>query len=128
MKVFPHHKDGSTAISYSTQRNAVGDALDAAHVKTKKTHIGRLAGSRLAEDAGVPAPEIAKAGSWTATVLEKVYLQALSRPTIRGHAGFNPVGGQYFIARDIAVPVSLQRLVFPGLEEWSVAFLKSKKH
>lgn len=116
--------DVTKAIKYQEQRKTVAKALKAARIQCLAvTHVGRKTGARFAEQAGVPVEEVARAGHWAHGVMEEVYLQKLSRPALRGLAGFSPGGGNYYLARDVDVPTALQRKVFPGLEKWQATIL-----
>ena len=112
----PHAK-----ISYGTQSKSMSNVLKSVNiVSSKKTHLGRKTGARLAEEAGVSAIEIARQGKWKRDVLEDVYLRGFSASTMRGLAGFTPNGGDYFLPRNIPVPASLQRKIMPEIEKWLV--------
>ena len=110
----PHAK-----LSYHTQAKTMSNVLKAVNIESsKKTHLGRKTGARLAEEAGVAAAEIARQGKWKRDILEDVYLRGFSFSTMRGLAGFTPTGGDYFLPRVVPVPVSLQRKVMPEIEKW----------
>ena len=106
-------------LSYNTQAKTMGSVLKAVDiVSSKKTHLGRKTGARLAEEAGVAATEIARQGKWKRDVLEDIYLHGFSSNTMQGLAGFTPTGGDYYLPRDILVPISLQRKIMPEIEKW----------
>ena len=111
-------------LSYITQSKSMGNVLKEVNIdSSKKTHLGRKTGARLAEEAGVAPTEIARQGKWKHDVLEDVYLRGFSSNAMRGLAGFTPTGGDYFLPRDIPVPESLQRKVMPEIELWCVAWV-----
>ncbi|RXK38190.1 hypothetical protein M231_04564 [Tremella mesenterica] len=109
-------------LTYKAQYDSITQALKSAQVNTgKKTHINRAGGAQLAESEGVSAQDIARAGHWNQDVLENVYLGHMPRSVLRALAGFKPYGSQdYYLPRDIPVPDTLQRMVFPSLEKWEL--------
>ena len=116
-----HTHQPAKAIKYHVQERAIYDALTYAGViTTKKTHIGRIYGARLAEVSGAEYEHIQRAGGWAQSVVSNVYLSSFPMEAIRALAGFSKDKGHYHLDRDVEVPVALQRMVFPQVEEWCV--------
>ena len=60
--------------------------------------------------------------------MTNVYLSRLPLKFMRRMAGFDAKGGDYFVARANCEPLqSLQRLVFPWVEEWEERFVLSSQ-
>lgn len=57
-------------------------------------------------------------GHWNENVMSEVYLQKLSKGALRGLAGREPYGTDWFLARDIDPPADLEALVFPFADAW----------
>ena len=119
IKLLRGDKGEMDGITYTTQHNAVRAAHAKADVtSSKSTHAGRRGGARVAERAGAAVTDIARAGNWSTSVLENVYLDQLPRGSMRAQAGFRPEGGTFWLPRAVDVPEDLQRAVFPQTEKW----------
>lgn len=115
--------DARKEVSYQDQYNAIKPALEYAGLfGTKKTHMGRSSGARMAEAGGASQGDIARHGKWATSVMENVYLSEIPRTSLRVLAGFTPAGGSFYIPRDIDVPAPLAALVFPQLQYWETYF------
>ena len=125
LPLLSHSNDPKHGISYETQANAMRNALYYAGVlASKATQENRRLGARLAEEGGASSSEIARAGGWATGVMETAYLSNLPRQAVRAIAGHPKDGGLFFLPRAGEVPDTLQRKLFPKIEQWYVRFFK----
>ena len=95
-------------MSSATHAKKVEDALLKSGIpSTKKTHIMRGAGARLAEMAGVDSHDIARLGQWTSSAVDRYYLSQLPWKTMRIMAGFSAEYNDCDIAE---MPCNLQQI------------------
>ncbi|GAA5890114.1 hypothetical protein JCM5296_004773, partial [Sporobolomyces johnsonii] len=119
IKLLLAHQGPLATIDYNTFLASVNDKLKKIGLASKaKTHIFRGSSSRMADLAGANKLDIRSAGRWNQEAIERCYLTGLARETLRAHAGFDPRGGGFFLRRDIAVPVELEKQVFPEADVW----------
>lgn len=108
-------------ISYETELNWVNRAYKGTGVFTrKKTHAGRSNGARAAELRGVSESEIRRAGHWNTDAMTNCYLTNVPREFAKAMAGFDlRTPGNYYIPRArVPVPESLERVVWPWVDDW----------
>lgn len=85
----------------------------------KKTHSGRQSGAQEAEMAGLSYDHIRRVGRWNSKSMENNYLTCLPRKAIRVIQGFPEERGCFWLPRALVTPpLSLQRKVFPQVEQW----------
>lgn len=119
LPLLSYASDPTKAIGYGTQREAVKAAIDFAGIKTTKvTHISRRTGAQLAEINGADEDAIKRAGRWSSGVVESSYLTKFPMAAIRAIAGWNPQGGDFYLARYVEVPESLQKKLYPWVDQW----------
>lgn len=83
---------------------------------SKKTHVARGSGARMADLNGCPEEEIRRMGRWNNTTMNGAYLTGLPRELMRKAAGFFNGQGTYDVARaNYIPPESLQQKVFPDV-------------
>jgi hypothetical protein len=88
------------AMSYHCQLDAVNRVFKALRINiSKKTHAGRASGAQIAEIDGASEDELRRHGHWQGGSLEKVYLLALPRRSIRIINGFSGNKGEYWLPR-----------------------------
>jgi hypothetical protein len=108
------------AMTYRTQLRAVNRVFEALNIRiSKKTHSGRGSGAQLAEIDGATEEDLRRHGRWETGSMEKCYLLALPRKSIRIINGFSSEKGFYWLPRaNLDPPESLQKKIFPQVEEW----------
>jgi Centromere DNA-binding protein complex CBF3 subunit, domain 2 len=75
-------------LSYSTQLDWTSKIFKLIGLNTtKKTHLFRAAGAKLAELKGVTEDQIARAGRWNYNQMTDCYLTSLPQPFMRKMAG-----------------------------------------
>ncbi|KAG2217651.1 hypothetical protein INT45_000781 [Circinella minor] len=112
--------DLKTAVSHDAHYKAFKKAFDDCHIKsTSITHAGRKSGAKMADLGDAGASDIRRAGRWTNDSMEGSYLTNLPRRMLRVMASFDPNGKTFYLPRaSVSPPSSLQRKVFPWVEEW----------
>ncbi len=94
---------------------------------TKKTHLFRAAGAKLAELKGVSEDQISRAGRWSRDQMTGCYLTSLPQPFMRRMAGHPAQSGCFEIQRArITPPTELLRLIWPELDQWTGRFGKEE--
>ncbi|KAE8964038.1 hypothetical protein PR001_g29185 [Phytophthora rubi] len=126
IKVLKSGKGMTTALTYRAHYDATVKAFTALGMHSKaKTHAARGSGSRMAELAGASESQIRRLGRWNAGAMEGCYLTALPRDAMRSLAGFSPDRRSFYLERAALVPPdSLQREVFPFVENYMTAYTK----
>lgn len=115
-------------MTYNTQYKAIREAFFACGITSKsKTHQGRGSAVRLAELLGVPEFDLRALARWNVTAMEGCYLSRLPRKAMRALAGFHPEQNNYFLPRNIDVPITLQSQIFSDVEKHEEAW-KSKEY
>lgn len=119
IKLLKSGKSRVIPMSYRTQYKAIGDAFDACGIASKsKTHAGRGSSVRMAELLGVPEFDLRQLGRWNQTAMEGCYLSRLPRKAMRALGGFHPDQSNFYLPRDVSVPETLQRRIFPDIERY----------
>lgn len=113
-----------TPLAYNTQRDWVARAFSYVGLhSTKKTHIGRSAGAKLAELKGVNEEQIRRAGHWSNEQMIGCYLSALPRKFMRKMAGHPTQMGCFELRRaSVTPPPALQSQIWPQLDAWRGRF------
>lgn len=89
------------------------------------TDLGRKAGVLYGEALYIPDADLRLLGHWDKSRMTIHYSSGVSRPAAKLMAGHKPEDGSYYISRECLLPPSsLQKLVFPRLEE-SWEYLRS---
>ena len=119
VKVFKNGRP-EDPMSYRTQLRAVNRVFEALRIRiSKKTHSGRGSGAQLAEIDGATEDDLRRHGRWENGSMEKCYLLALPRKSIRIINGFSSAKGNFWLPRaNLDPPESLQKKIFPQVEEW----------
>ena len=118
-------KEPGAALSYEVMLEWINKVFKEAGLHAlKKTHAGRKEGSQVAEMAGVGESEIRRAGHWNSDSMSTCYLSSISRPFVRGMAGFAPATmGNYYLPRaKVLPPTSLVHAVWPWVDQWLTWF------
>ena len=117
-------QDRQEELSYSTQLQDIWRVFGAVGLTTaKKTHLPRRVGAQEAETYGTSLAQISQAGRWNQSVLCQAYLTHLPRQFMRIVAGFSGTQGDFFLPRAVyEPPVTLQRQLWPWIEEWEPRF------
>ncbi|GEQ72388.1 hypothetical protein JCM33374_g6075 [Metschnikowia sp. JCM 33374] len=109
--------DDNDAISYDKEHALASLALNYIGLKsTKYAHFGRKAGSQLAQARGVSRNAVVLAGGWASEVFDLTYGMPISFEFMHVSAGFM-LDERYRIARDVEVPLDVQKQIFPWLEK-----------
>ncbi|CEP20124.1 hypothetical protein [Parasitella parasitica] len=113
-------RSSEKSVTYNTQLTSVNNAFAAVGINSvKKTHSGRQAGAREAEMAGLSHDHIRRVGRWNSESMENNYLTCLPRTAIRVIGGFPEEKGCFWLPRSLlSPPLTLQRKIFPMVEEW----------
>jgi hypothetical protein len=111
-------------LSYPTQLQETWRVFGAIGLTaSKKTHLPRRAGAQAAETYGTSLAQISQAGRWNQSVLCQAYLTHLPRQFMRIAAGFSGASGDYYLTRAaFEPPDTLQRQLWPWIEEWEARF------
>lgn len=114
----------SQGLSYGSQRDWAAKAFEYAGIRSsKKTHIGRSSGAKLAEVKGVTEDQIRRAGRWNQEQMIGCYLTALPREFMRVMAGHPKKKGRFEIIRArVPPPGSLLPLIWPELDQYAGRF------
>lgn len=122
MKLFAGRTQGTSGVSYETQREWTKKLLDAGGLTNmgKKTHLGRAEGAKFADVAGVDESHVRRAGHWRSDALTRSYLTNLPRPFMRAMAGFKQESSDsYWLPRAATeVPYSVERKLLPWVDPW----------
>ncbi|EAS32210.3 uncharacterized protein CIMG_13776 [Coccidioides immitis RS] len=108
-------------LSYETQLDWIRRIYSGTGLSgLKKTHAGRAAGARHAEQVGVSEGQIRRAGRWNSDALSQCYLTNIPRKFVRAMAGFDSrTPGNFYLPRArVPVPESLERAVWPWVDDW----------
>ncbi|GEQ70162.1 hypothetical protein JCM33374_g3838 [Metschnikowia sp. JCM 33374] len=113
----PTKSHDNDAISYDKEHALASLALNYVGLKsTKYAHFGRKAGSQLAQARGVSRAAVVSAGGWASEVFDSTYGMPISFDFMHVSAGFM-LDERYRIARDVEVPLDVQKQIFPWLEK-----------
>ena len=89
-KVLKHQQDPCEEWPYHSYLDAITKAFKARSItSSKKTHVNRGSGARMAELQCVPESDIRKLGGWNNSSLNGSYLTGLPRGIMRNLAGFS---------------------------------------
>lgn len=113
------------AVSKTYEGELVADALELIGKRSKaKTLLGRRNGARLADRSNVSEEQIRRQGRWGHDSLVVNNLEGIPMEFLKSKAGFEQ-DETFSIARErIIPPKSLQKKIFPWLEERKEAFEK----
>ena len=112
------HQDVTAELSYSTQLDWITKlfSLIGLHT-TKKTHLFRAAGAKMAELLGVREDQISRAGRWTYSQMIGCYLTSLPLDFMRRMASHPVQPGGFKIQRaTVTPPNKLLALIWPELD------------
>jgi hypothetical protein len=114
---------GEPAISYNTQRGWIAKVFALIGLSsTKKTHLFRAIGAKLAELKGVSEDQISRAGRWTLSQMMGCYLTSLPHNFMRRMAGHPDQKGCFEIRRAVKPPEELLTMIWPELDQWNERF------
>jgi Centromere DNA-binding protein complex CBF3 subunit, domain 2 len=121
-------KDREADISYGQQLSWTNHLfLESGISSSKKTHAGRGAGARSAEEKGVSDMMIRRAGRWNNDQMNGCYTTSLPRDAMRGLAGFPLAAGSFYLPRAQVMPsIALQQMIFPATDSWCHQFATGK--
>ena len=85
----------------------------------KVTHLWRGNSAREQQALGVPHSDRNRSGRWQAGMnsMDNSYSMDLPETSLRALAGFSPDYRNFFIARDLDVPVGLLHMIFPLVDQ-----------
>jgi hypothetical protein len=111
-------------LSYNTQRDWVSRAFAMIGLNsTKKTHLFRAIGAKLAELKGVTEDQISRAGRWSHDQMTGCYLTCLPHNFMRRMGGHPDQKGCFEIRRAaVTPPDELLKLIWPELDSWNGRF------
>jgi hypothetical protein len=115
---------GEPTISYNTQRGWIAKVFALIGLSsTKKTHLFRAIGAKLAELKGVSEDQIQRAGRWTMSQMMGCYLTSLPHNFMRRMAGHPDQKGCFEISRAATKPPDeLLTMIWPELDQWTDRF------
>ena len=111
-------------LSYNAQHDWVSRAFAMIGLNsTKKTHLFRAIGAKLAELKGVTEEQISRAGRWSHDQMTGCYLTCLPHNFMRRMGGHPDQKGCFEIRRAaITPPDDLLTLIWPELDNWKGKF------
>jgi hypothetical protein len=106
-------------LSYNAQRNWIAKAFALIGLNsTKKTHLFRAIGAKLAELKGVSEDQISRAGRWTLSQMIGCYLNCLPHNFMRRMGGHPDQKGCFEIRRAAVIPPDeLLMMIWPELDQ-----------
>ena len=117
------HQDVTAELSYSTQLEWISKLFSLIGLcTTKKTHLFRAAGAKMAELLGVKEDQISRAGRWIYSQMIGCYLTSLPLDFMRRMAGFFGIGSFEIKRAIITPPDELLTLIWPELDQWKGKF------
>jgi len=111
-------------LSYSTQLEWTTKVFKMIGLNsTKKTHLPRPTGAKMAALKGIPDDEISVAGRWNQTQMRGCYLTCLPHDFMRRMAGHPARKGCFEIRRAaVTPPDELLTMIWPELDRWEGRF------
>lgn len=105
IKMLKNKSNPTEEWPYASHRDAIGKAFKECNIfSSKKTHVTRGAGARMADLQGVEESEIWRMGRWNNSTMNDAYLTGLPRGIMRSLAGFPTTPGAFYLPRDTVVP------------------------
>jgi hypothetical protein len=122
----PTQKGVTKKMAYSTQLDWTTKIFQLINLNTtKKTHLFRASGAKLAELKGVTEEQIKRAGRWNHDQMMGCYLTSLPLPYMRRMGGHPSQSGCFEVQRaKIKPPPELLSLIWPKLDQWKGRFGK----